>query len=97
MIFMEIEIVKKIVSVVHDSSKSINQIAEAANIGWKTCEKYLESLKLLGIVEETKTARERVFSIREKRKGWLFPHARRIVGNKVERADEIPPEAELKA
>lgn len=94
---METEIVKKIVSAVHDSSKSINQIAEAADIGWKTCEKYLESLKLLGIVEETRTAKERVFSLRERRRGWLFPHSRRIVGNKIERSDEIPPKAELKA
>jgi len=93
---MEAEIVKKIVSAVYDSPKSINQIAQEADIGWKTCEKYLESLKLLGIVEETRTAGERVFSFREKRKGWLFPHSRRIVGNKVERSDEIPPEAELK-
>lgn len=94
---MEAEIVKKIVSAVHDSPKSINQIAEAADVGWKTCEKYLESLKLLGIVEEMRTARERVFSFREKKKGWLFPHSRRIVGNKIERSDETPPEGELKA
>lgn len=93
---MEVEIVKKIVSTVHDSPKSINQIAEAVDIGWKTCEKYLESLKLLGIVEETRTMRERVFSFRGKRKGWFFPHSRRIVGNKVERSDEVPPEGELK-
>jgi len=90
---LETEIVKKIVSTLHDSPKSINQIAEAVDIGWKTCEKYLESLKLLGIVEETKTARERIFSFRERRRGWFFPHARRIVGNKVERSEEIPPES----
>jgi len=94
---METEIVKKIVSTLHDSPKSINQIAEAVDIGWKTCEKYLESLKLLGIVEETRTARERVFSFKGQRRGWFFPHARKILGNKVERSDEIPLESELKA
>ncbi|MFQ6075987.1 MAG: winged helix-turn-helix domain-containing protein [Candidatus Bathyarchaeia archaeon] len=93
---METEIVKKIVSTLHDSPKSINQIAEAAGIGWGTCEKYLESLKLLGVVEETRTARERVFSFRERRRGWLYPHARRIIGNRVERSDEIPPESGVK-
>jgi len=68
-------IVKKIVSAVHDSPKSLNQIAKEADIGWRTCEKYLESLKLLGIVEETRTARERIFSFRRGRgrRGWLFP------------------------
>lgn len=90
---MKTKIVKKIVSAVHDSPRSINQIAEAADIGWKTCEKYLESLKLLGIVEETRTARERVFSFRARRRGWLFPQTKRIVGNKIERSNEIPPES----
>lgn len=78
---METRIVKKIVSTIHDSPKSINQIAQAVDIGWKTCEKNLESLKLLGIVEETRTARERVFSFRERRRGCLYPHSRRIVGD----------------
>jgi len=91
---VETGIVKKIVSAVYDSPKSINQIAEAAGIGWRTCEKYLESLKLLGTVEETRTARERIFSFRrgEGRRGWLFPHTRKILGNKIERSNEIPPE-----
>jgi len=94
---VETEIVKKIVSTLHDSPKSINQIANAVDVGWKTCEKYLESLKLLGIVEEARTARERVFSFKGRRRGWFFPHARKILGNKVERSDEIPLESELKA
>jgi len=88
---MEVKIVKKIVSTIHDSPKSINQIAEVVDIGWKTCEKYLEGLKLLGIVKETRTRRERVFAFRERRRGWLYPHSRRIIGNKVERSDEMPP------
>ena len=89
---METEIVKRIVSAVHESPKSINQIAEAADIGWGTCEKYLEGLKLLGVVEETRTARERLFSLRERRRGWFYPHARRIIGNRIERSGDVPPE-----
>lgn len=91
-IFVETAIVKDIVSVVRKSPKSINQIAESVGIGWKTCAKYLESLKMLGVVEETKTARERIFSFREGRKGWLYPHTRRIIGNTIERSPEKPPD-----
>ncbi len=91
---MKTGIVKKIVSAVHDSPKSLNQIAKEADVGWRTCEKYLESLKLLGIVEETRTARERIFTFRRGggRRGWLFPHTRKILGNKIERSYEIPSE-----
>lgn len=89
---METVIVKEIVSLVRQSPKSINQIAENVGIGWKTCEKYLESLKMLGVVEETKTARERIFSFRERRRGWLYPHAMKIVGNFIDRSPEKPPD-----
>jgi len=30
------------------------------------------------------------------RRGWLFPHSRRIIGNKVERSFEAPKENEMK-
>ena len=89
---MEPAIVKEIVNAIRQSPKSINQIAEGVGIGWKTCEKYLESLKMLGIVEETKTARARIFSFKERRRGWLYPHARKIVGNVIERSPKKPPD-----
>lgn len=87
---MRTEIVYKVVSAVHDSPKSMNQIAEAIGIGWGTREKCLDSLKLLGMVEETGMVRERLFSFRERRRGWLYPHASRIVGKRVERSDGAP-------
>lgn len=89
---VETAIVKEIINTIRQSPKSVNQIAENVGIGWKTCEKYLESLKMLGLVEETKTARERIFSFREGRKGWLYPHTRRIMGNTIERSPEKPPD-----
>ena len=89
---METAIVKEIISTIRQSPKSVNQIAESVGIGWKTCEKYLESLKMLGVIEETRTARERIFSFRERKQAWLYPHARKIVGNTIERSPEKPPD-----
>jgi len=87
---LEVEVVKRIVSALSGGPKPINQLAKEVGIGWKTCDRYLESLKLLGQVEEVTTPKERVFSIRMGRGGWLFPHMSRIRGNKVEWVDEAP-------
>ena len=89
---VETAIVKEIINTIRQSPKSVNQIAENVGIGWKTCEKYLESLKMLGVIEETRTARERIFSFSKRRPGWLYPHAEKIVGNTIEHSPEKPPD-----
>jgi len=87
---LDVSVVKKILWSLSLSPKPINHLAREAGVGWKTCEKYLEGLKLCGVVEETVTTRERVFSVRRSRGDWRFPHMSRIAGNKVELVDEKP-------
>ena len=60
---MKREMVKKIVKELESGSRSIGYIARTLGIGWKTCEEYLGGLKMLGIVTETKTKRERLFTL----------------------------------
>jgi len=91
---LEVEVVKRIVSALSGGPKPINQLAKEVGIGWKTCDRYLESLKLLGQVEEVTTPRERILSIRIGRGGWLLPRMSRIRGNKAEWADEAPTATE---
>jgi len=45
---------------------------------------------MLGVVEETKTAKERISSFRERRRGWLYTPARKITGNLIDRSPEKP-------
>lgn len=66
-------------------------ITETILLLTELAEKYPESLKMLGVVEETKTAWERI-SFRERKQGWLYPHARKIIGNTIERSPEKPPD-----
>jgi len=87
---LETAVVKRLISALSGGPKPINQLAKETGIGWKTCEKYLESLKLLGQVEEITTRRERVFSVRVGRGGWFFPHMSRIRANRTEWVEETP-------
>ena len=75
---MNITVVKKVLQELEKAPVSINELASAIGIGWKTCEKYLESLKITGAVEETRTKNQRVFSIAKKKPKWAFPYRRRF-------------------
>jgi predicted transcriptional regulator len=77
---MDVVIVKKVLRELEKSSASINELASAIGIGWKTCENYLESLKIAGVVEETRTKNQRIFSLSKRKPRWLFPAKKRLEG-----------------
>jgi predicted transcriptional regulator len=75
---MDVVVIKKVLQELERSPASINELASAVGIGWKTCENYLESLKITGTVEETRTKNQRIFSLVKEKPRWLFPYKRRF-------------------
>ncbi len=70
------DIIKLIIKSLISTPKSINEIAKDCNSNWESIKQYLESLKEVGIVEETSIGNKRVFSITpwkiEKREDTYF-------------------------
>ncbi len=75
---MDVAVVKKVLQELEKAPASVNELASAVGIGWKTCEKYLEGLKITGTVEEIKTKNQRVFSLTKKKSRWMLPYRRRF-------------------
>ncbi|MHA1578896.1 MAG: ArsR/SmtB family transcription factor [Candidatus Freyarchaeota archaeon] len=75
---MKVEVIRSIISRLDDGPMTVNELAKSLGIGWGTCEAYLSALKFLGVVEEIRSKRGRIYRLREKRKKWLFPHRKRI-------------------
>ncbi|HLC56621.1 MAG TPA: hypothetical protein VJJ23_05270 [Candidatus Nanoarchaeia archaeon] len=57
------DIIKLIIKSLISTPKSINEVAEDCKSNWESIKQYLESLKEVGIVEETSVGNKRVFSI----------------------------------
>ncbi len=75
---MNVAVIKRVLQELEKSSASINELASAIGIGWKTCENYLEGLKITGTVEEIRTKNQRIFSLSKKKPQWTFPAKRRL-------------------
>ncbi len=55
MMKVKVEVIEKLVKLLSEKPRSIKELSEELNIGWKTCERYLKSLKNIGVVVEIKT------------------------------------------
>ena len=75
---MDVAIVKKVLQELEKSPASINELVSAVGIGRKTCENYLNGLKITGTVEEIKTKNQRIFSLSTRKSRWVFPYKRRF-------------------
>lgn len=65
---MKAEVLEQIVECLATGPKSVNEISKELEVGWKTCERYLKSLKSIGIVNEIKSKSENLY---------VYPRARR--------------------
>jgi len=60
-------------------------------VGWKTCSRYLESLRELGLVVEVKTAKGSLYITHGSRRAKLLTVPRVRVDASFELIDEGPP------
>jgi len=44
---VKIEVIEKLTKLLSEKPRSIKELSEELNIGWKTCERCLKSLKIL--------------------------------------------------
>lgn len=77
---MDVLTLKGILKELAEGPKPVGEIAKRLGIGWKTCEKYLEGLKLAGVVVELRTPKERIFMLRRPRRARLLSVPRVRVG-----------------
>lgn len=81
----------KIVSVLSQGPKPIEDISRRVKTGWKTCERYIDTLKKLGIVGEIRTRKERIFYLAHAPRLKLATVPRVRVDTTIEFLDEEPP------
>lgn len=81
----------KIISALEERPEPIGELAKKVGVGWKTCERYLESLKKAGIVAEVRTPKERLFLIRQRSGPRLLVVPRAKVGLTFKFLDEAGP------
>lgn len=81
---VKIELIEKLVKLLSEEPKSIKELSEELNIGWKTCERYLKSLKNIGVVIEIKTKKERLFMYNRPRRAKLLTVPKIRVGTTFE-------------
>jgi DNA-binding IscR family transcriptional regulator len=72
---------------------AVRKIAREVGVGWKTCSRYLESLRELGLVVEVKTAKGSLYTAHGPRRAKLLTVPRVKVGTSFELIDESPPPA----
>jgi len=81
---VKIEVIEKLVKLLSEKPRSVKELSEELNIGWKTCERYLKSLKNIGIVVEIKTKKESLFMYNKSRRAKLLTVPRIQVGTTFE-------------
>lgn len=92
---MMVEVVKSIISRLEEGPLTVDELAKVLGINLGTCEEYLSTLRLVGVVEEIRSEKGRVYRLREKRKKWLFPRGRKIPNNYVKIGNEKPVKDEV--
>ncbi|MFQ6086340.1 MAG: winged helix-turn-helix domain-containing protein [Candidatus Bathyarchaeia archaeon] len=88
---MDVLTLEGILKELGEGAKPVGEIAKRLGIGWKTCEKYLEGLKMAGVVVELRTPKERIFMLRRPRRARLLSVPRVRVGATFESVHEEPP------
>jgi len=88
---LKVEVVEEIVKALGERPKSVREIAREVGVGWKTCSRYLESLRGLGLVVEVKTAKGSLYTTHGSRRAKLLTVPRVRVGASFELIDEGPP------
>lgn len=89
---MKRSIVERIIRELKSGQKSIGHIAEEVGVGWKTCEGYLEALKALGSVSETRTKRERLFALVPRHVPFLITIPSVKAPESIDVLNESPPD-----
>jgi len=69
---VRVEVVRSIIARLYDGPATANELAKSSGIGWETCKAYLSALKLLGVVEEIRSKKIRIYRLRKKRRGWCL-------------------------
>ena len=85
---------ERIVSSVSERPKSVKELSEELDVGWKTCVRYLRSLKNIGVVVEIKTKKESLFAYHQLRRPKLLTVPRVRVGITFDLTEEKPPRLE---
>jgi len=83
----------RIVSSLADAPKPVAALSREAGIGWKTCLRYLTSLKRLGVVAELRTSKERIFYLQNFGRSRLVTIPRPKVGLTFELVPESGPDS----
>jgi len=69
---LKVEVIGEIVKALSERPKSVREIAREVGVGWKTCSRYLKSLRRLGLVVEVKTAKGSLNTIHGSRRAKLL-------------------------
>jgi len=88
---MKAEVIGEIVKALGERPKSVREIASEVGVGWKTCSRYLMSLKEVGLVVEVKTTKGSLYTTHVSRRVKLLTVPRVRVGISFELIDEGPP------
>ena len=81
---MKAEVLERIVNCLSARPKSVKEISEELKIGWKTCERYLRSLKSIGVITEIRTRKESLYTHQRPRRSKLLTVPRVRVGTTFE-------------
>ncbi len=92
---VKVEVLEKVVEAVSDRPRSVDEIAREVGIGWKTCARYLNSLKKIGVIVEIRSSRGSLYVSHSFRKPRLLIVPRVRVGNTFKLTDEKPPEEDV--
>jgi len=86
---VRVEVVRSIIARLYDGPATANELAKSSGIGWETCKAYLSALKLLGVVEEIRSKKIRIYRLRKKR-----PRGKRVTQS-IKITSEKPVEYEV--
>lgn len=85
---------ERIVESLRERPKSVKEVSEELGVGWKTCYRYLVSLRRIGVLIEIRTRGESLFMARQPRRPKLLTVPRVRVGETFEITDLEPPNEE---